>query len=69
MPVGESLQFYAALKILGKDVEMVLVNGVDHQVFDYKKRIEWHHTIMAWFNKKLKNQPERWNDMYPDKNL
>lgn len=69
VPVGESLQFYAALKILGKDVEMVLVNGVDHQVFDYKKRIEWHHTIMAWFNKKLKNQPERWNDMYPDKNL
>ncbi|MEZ5104018.1 MAG: S9 family peptidase [Draconibacterium sp.] len=69
VPVGESLQFYAALKILGKDVEMVLVDGENHHILDYKKRIKWHDTIMAWFDKKLKNQPEHWNDMYPDKNL
>jgi len=69
VPVGESLQFYAALKILGKDVEMVLVDGENHHILDYKKRIKWHDTIMAWFDKKLKNQPEHWNEMYPDKNL
>lgn len=69
VPVGESLQFYAALKILGKDVEMVLINGENHHILDYKKRIEWHNTIMAWFDKKLKNQPEHWNEMYPEKNL
>lgn len=69
VPVGESLQFYAALKILGKDVEMVLVSGENHHILDYKKRIEWHNTIMAWFDKMLKNQPDHWNDMYPDKNL
>ena len=69
VPVGESLQFYAALKILGKDVEMVLVDGENHHILDYSKRIKWHNTIMAWFDKKLKNQPEHWIDMYPDKNL
>jgi dipeptidyl aminopeptidase/acylaminoacyl peptidase len=69
VPVGESLQFYAALKILGKEVEMVLVEGENHHILDYKKRLEWHGTIMSWFDKKLKNQPEHWNNMYPDKNL
>ena len=69
VPVGESLQFYAALKILGKDVEMVLIEGENHHILDYKKRLKWHDTIMAWFDKKLKNQPEHWNDLYPDKNL
>jgi len=69
VPVGESLQYYAALKILGKDVEMVLVSGENHHILDYKKRIEWHNTIMSWFDMKLKNQPQHWNDMYPDKNL
>lgn len=69
VPVGESLQFYAALKILGKDVEMVLVSGENHHILDYKKRLEWHDTIMAWFDMKLKNQPDHWKEMYPDKNL
>ena len=69
VPVGESLQFYAALKILGKEVEMVLVEGENHHILDYKKRLEWHDTIMAWFDKKLKSQPEHWNNMYPDKNM
>ncbi len=69
VPVGESLQFYAALKILGKEVEMVLVSGENHHILDYGKRLKWHDTIMAWFDKKLKNQPEHWTEMYPDKNL
>jgi dipeptidyl aminopeptidase/acylaminoacyl peptidase len=69
VPVGESLQFYAALKILGKDVEMVLISGENHHILDYKKRLEWHDTIMAWFDMKLKNQPDHWKEMYPDKNL
>ncbi len=69
VPVGESLQYYAALKILGKDVEMVLVDDQNHWILDYKKRIEWHYTIMSWFDMKLKNQPQQWNDLYPEKNL
>ncbi len=68
VPVGESLQFYAALKILGKDVEMVLIDGQNHWIVDYKKRIKWHYTIMSWFDKKLKNQAQHWNNLYPKKN-
>ncbi len=69
VPVGESLQYYAALKLLGKDVEMVLVEGEDHWVLDYEKRLKWHNTILSWFDMKLKNQPEQWSDLYPEKNL
>jgi dipeptidyl aminopeptidase/acylaminoacyl peptidase len=69
VPVGESKQFYAALKILGKDVEMVLVDDQNHWIVDYDKRIKWHYTIMSWFDNKLKDQPQLWNHMYPEKNL
>jgi len=69
VPVGESLQYYAALNILGKDVEMVLVEGQDHWIVDYNKRIQWHYTIISWFDKKLKDQPQQWNELYPEKNL
>ena len=69
VPVGESLQYYTALNLLGKDVEMVLVEGQDHWVLDYKKRIQWHYTIISWFDKKLKDQPQQWNELYPEKNL
>jgi dipeptidyl aminopeptidase/acylaminoacyl peptidase len=68
VPVGESLQYYAALKLLGKDVEMVLVDGQNHHILDYKKRIKWHHTIVSWFDKKLKDQPQQWDSLYPEKN-
>ncbi len=48
---------------------MVLVDGQNHLILDYKKRIKWHYTIISWFDKKLKNQPQQWNDIYPEKNL
>ena len=69
VPIGESLQYYTALNLLGKDVEMVLVDGQNHWIVDYKKRIKWHYTIISWFDNKLKNQPQQWNDMYPEKNF
>ena len=69
VPVGESLQYYAALKILNKDVEMILIDGENHHILDYGKRLKWHDTIIAWFDKKLKDQPQHWIEMYPDKQL
>ncbi len=69
VPVGESLQYYAALKILGKDVEMILIDGENHHILDYKKRIKWNDTIIAWFDKVLKDQSGQWNDMFPEKKL
>jgi len=69
VPPGESYQLYTALKLLGKTVELVEVEGQDHHILDYKKRIQWQNTIFSWFDKWLKNQPEWWNDLYPDRNL
>jgi len=65
VPPGESEQMYAALKILGKEVEYIRVEGENHWIIDYKKRIVWHNAIVSWFDKWLKSEPEWWEEMYP----
>ncbi|MCK5169799.1 MAG: S9 family peptidase, partial [Bacteroidales bacterium] len=69
VPPGESYQLYTALKILGRPVEMIEIKGQNHHILDYKKRIKWQKTIHAWFDKYLKDQPEWWDDIYPENNL
>jgi dipeptidyl aminopeptidase/acylaminoacyl peptidase len=69
VPTGESIQLYTALKLLGRDVELVEVEGQDHHIMEYKKRILWQKTIFAWFDKYLKHQPQWWEAMYPKKDL
>jgi dipeptidyl aminopeptidase/acylaminoacyl peptidase len=65
VPPGESEQMYTALKILGKEVEYIRVEGENHWIVDYKKRIVWNNAIVSWFDKWLKSEPEWWDDMYP----
>ena len=67
--VGESIQMFTALKLLGKETAFIQVVGQNHQIFDYKKRAEWNNTIYAWFAKWLKEQPEWWEALYPQKSL
>ncbi len=69
VPIGESLQMYAALRLLGKPVEMVQILGQDHTILEYKRRVFWQKTIAAWFDKHLKDEPEWWKALYPDTNL
>ncbi len=69
VPLGESIQMYTALKLLGKTVELIEIKGQDHHIIDYKKRIEWQKTILAWFDRWLKDQPEWWNQLYPKEDL
>ncbi|MBN2615645.1 MAG: S9 family peptidase [Bacteroidales bacterium] len=69
VPPGESIQLYTALKLQGKPVTMVWVKDQDHHIVDYKKRILWQHTLFAWFDKYLKDQPAWWDSMYPKKDL
>lgn len=69
VPVGESIQMFTALKLLGKETAFIQVTGQNHQIFDYKKRAEWNNTIYAWFAKWLKGQPEWWEALYPAKSL
>ena len=69
VPVGESIQMYTALKLLGKETAMVLVKDQDHHILDYNKRIMWQNTIFAWFAKWLQDDPTWWDTMYPPKSL
>ena len=55
VPVGESIQLYTALKLLGRPTAMVLVDGQDHHIIDYEKRLKWQNTIFAWFAKWLQD--------------
>lgn len=68
VPIGESIQMYTALKILGKPVEFIQVKGEDHGIRDFKRRIEWNHSIYAWFAKWLQDDPSWWNSIYSVKN-
>ena len=65
VPPTESHQMYTALKILGKDVEYVEYAGDDHHINAREHRIHWWNTIMAYMDKKLKGQPQWWDNMYP----
>jgi dipeptidyl aminopeptidase/acylaminoacyl peptidase len=69
VPVGESIQMYTALKLLGRETAMVLVDGQDHHILDYGKRIQWQNTIWAWFAKWLQDDATWWNAIYKPKSL
>lgn len=69
VPVGESIQMYTALKLLGRETALVVVDGQDHHINDYNKRIWWQNTINAWFAKWLKGDSTWWNAIYKPKSL
>lgn len=69
VPVGESIQMFTALKLLGRETAMVLVDGQDHHITDFQKRLRWQSTIFAWFAKWLQDDPSWWDEMYGKKNL
>ncbi len=69
VPVGESIQMFTALKLLGRETAFVAVADQDHHILDYNKRIKWQDTIFAWFEKYLKGDDSWWNAMYPPKSL
>lgn len=65
VPPGESHQMYTALKILGKEVELVEFKGADHHIIPRDARFRWWDTYMAFFDKHLKGEPEWWNYLHP----
>ncbi len=69
VPAGESIQLFTALKLLGKPVEYIEVEGQDHHILDYEKRIQWQKTILAWFDYWLKDEKAWWDALYPEKAL
>jgi len=69
VPLIESLQMFTALKLLGREVALVEVEGENHHILDYGKKEKWLATQMAWFAKWLKDDPSWWEALYPKKHL
>ncbi len=65
VPPGESDQMHAALRILGRDVHYVKVEGENHLIMDYVHRKKWMETILAYFDWKLKEDSAWWEHLYP----
>ena len=66
VPIGESIQMYTAMKILGVPTAFVMVEGENHGIMDYSKRKKWINTMMAWFKRWLQDDDSWWNAMYPE---
>lgn len=69
VPIGESIQMYTALKLLGVPTAFIVVEGENHGIMDYTKRIKWINSMCAWFDKYLKNEPAWWESIYSEKKL
>ncbi|BBN80264.1 peptidase S9 [Pseudoalteromonas sp. A25] len=64
VPPGESHNMYTALKILGKDVELIEYKGANHQILARDRRFQWWDTMLAYFDMHLKQQPQWWQHIY-----
>jgi dipeptidyl aminopeptidase/acylaminoacyl peptidase len=67
-PSDESRPFYTALKKQNREVELKEIDKDQQQTIDDHQKILWQKTIISWFDKNLKNQPDWWNHLYPKKN-
>lgn len=69
VPIGESIQMYTALKLLGVPTAFVMVEGENHGIMDFTKRQQWINTMVAWFNRWLQDDDSWWKAIYSPKNL
>lgn len=63
VPTNESQQLFTALKILGRPVSYIQIDGENHVITDYKKRLAWQEAIFAWFAKYLKGDDAWWRSL------
>lgn len=66
VPPHESHQMFAAMKLLGKTAELITFKDEDHGIMDYKRRIQWGKSHMAWFDRFLKDDADWWFELWPD---
>ncbi|MEM9292092.1 MAG: S9 family peptidase [Acidobacteriota bacterium] len=64
VPVGESEQLYVALRILGREVEFLEVDGQDHRIVPYDQKKLWTQAIIAWFDRYLKEELGYWEHLF-----
>ena len=63
VPTHESQQLFSALKMLGREVSYIQVDGENHIINDYAKREQWMEAILAWFAKHLQCDSTWWDDL------
>ena len=66
VPTNESQQMFTALRILGKPVSYIQIDGENHVIVALNKRLKWQEAIFAWFAYWLKDEPEWWTELYPE---
>lgn len=69
VPVGESIQMFTALKLLGAETAFVVVDGENHHIAEYSKNRQWLRTLFAWFAKYLQEDSTWWDELYTKKYL
>lgn len=63
VPTNESQQLFTALKILGREVSYIQVDGENHVIMEPHKRLQWQAAIIAWFAKHLQDDPTAWKTL------
>lgn len=69
VPVGESIQLFTALKVLGRETAFIAFDGENHHIADTEKNHRWQLTQMAWFQRWLQDDDTWWFELYPKKDL
>ena len=69
VPPTESLQMYTALRILGRPVSHIQIDGENHIITEPGKRARWQEAMLAWFAYWLKGEKEWWKALYPNDNF
>ncbi|MCM1079921.1 MAG: prolyl oligopeptidase family serine peptidase [Bacteroidales bacterium] len=69
VPIGESIQMYTALRLLGTPTAFIQVEGENHGIMNPEKRKKWINSMVAWFDRWLKNDSAWWNAIYTLKSL
>ena len=61
MPWYQGIEFFTALRRLGKEAYLFNYNGEDHGLRQKKNQTDYQRRILAWFGHYLKGEPaERW---------
>lgn len=66
VPTNESVQLFTALRILGRPVALIEIDGENHVIVNHQKRLSWQDAIFAWLAKWLKGDSDWWDDLYPN---
>ena len=61
------LDWMQGVHVRDEDVEYLQVEGQNHFITEHGKRTVWSSSIVAWFDRWLKDQPEWWNDLHPSR--